>query len=173
MRGARLADLTLVSFLFDRTGLTRPPGAGDEEHVVGSCIRCARCVEVCPYQAIRLAPITALRAYGTPFINPGATPCYLCMRCPTVCPTTTLSEVEASDAAMGRARVVRETCYSWTGTVCNQCYRNCPLAETAIELDDLLQPVVLDGCVGCGVCLHVCPTEPRSIEITPRGRGSE
>lgn len=137
---------------------------------MGSCIRCARCVEVCPYDAIRLAPITALRAYGTPFIDAHEAPCYLCMRCAPVCPTTTLSEGPAADAQMGRARVMEESCYSYNGTVCNQCYRSCPLRDSAIVLDDLLQPVVQDACVGCGVCLHVCPTEPRSIEFTPRGR---
>ncbi|RLB52996.1 MAG: 4Fe-4S dicluster domain-containing protein [Deltaproteobacteria bacterium] len=161
-----------MSFLFDRSGLLRPPGAADEADLVGSCIRCARCVEVRPYQSIRLGPITALRSYGTPFIDPLGSPCYLCMRCPEVCPTSALTVVPAVESAMGTARVIEESCYSWTGTVCNQCYRSCPLKGTAIDLDDLLQPVVTEACVGCGVCLHVCPTEPRSIHLVPRGETS-
>ncbi|MDH5490690.1 MAG: 4Fe-4S dicluster domain-containing protein [Myxococcales bacterium] len=156
---------------FDRRGLLRPPGAADEAELLSTCIKCARCVEVCPFQAIRLGPITAWRSYGTPFIDPIASPCRLCMRCPEICPTGALIPVAAEAAAMGTARLDRDRCYSYNGIVCNQCHRECPLREAAIVLDELLQPVVIEqACVGCGVCAHVCPSEPRSIEIKPRGR---
>ena len=37
-------------------------------------------------------------------------------------------------------------------------------------LKDNLFPVVLDGCVGCGICVERCPTSPkRAINITPTG----
>ena len=162
-----------MTSLFNRDGLLRPPGAADEAELVESCIRCARCVYACPYESIILGPVTALESYGTPFIDPLRSPCYLCMRCADVCPTSALTVVPAAEAAMGHARVDEETSYSYSGTVCNQCYRSCPLRGSAIELDDLLQPVVQDACVGCGVCLHVCPTDPRSIVLTPQERSKD
>ncbi len=29
------------------------------------------------------------------------------------------------------------------------------------------KPKVLDGCIGCGVCVMVCPTEVASIVVIP------
>jgi NAD-dependent dihydropyrimidine dehydrogenase PreA subunit len=43
-----------------------------------------------------------------------------------------------------------------------------PVGSTALEI--LYGQVVVheDGCVGCGVCQNNCPTEPKSITVTPR-----
>ncbi len=147
----------------------RPPGALEEERFVATCIKCGRCMEVCPYRSIFLAPYSAGAVYGTPVIDPLKKPCYLCMKCPGVCPTGSLRPVSKEEAGMGRARIIKKTCLSYNITVCNLCFKKCPLRGRAITLDELLRPVVMEGgCVGCGVCTYVCPTEPVSIRIIRR-----
>ena len=145
----------------------RPPGALEEKRFIGACIKCARCMEVCPYESILPAPYSSGLHYGTPVINPAKMPCYLCMKCPEVCPTGALRVIRKEETNMGLACIVKETCLSYLGTVCNLCYKLCPLKSRAITLDGELRPVIIrDGCTGCGVCLYVCPTEPKSIRIT-------
>lgn len=122
-------------------------------------------MEVCPYSSIKLADWGP--KYGTPVIDPPKTPCYLCMKCPEVCPTGSLKEVKKEEAGMGLAHIVKETCLTWKGDICNLCYKRCPLKDKAIILDDELRPVIED-CVGCGVCLYVCPTKPKSIYISQK-----
>lgn len=56
--------------------------------------------------------------------------------------------------------------------LCDLCVRECPV-KGAIELRPLkaedgstrMTPVVLEPCVGCGVCEMVCPAEPAAIVI--------
>ncbi len=56
--------------------------------------------------------------------------------------------------------------------LCDLCVRECPV-KGAIELRPLkaedgstrMAPVVLEPCVGCGVCEMVCPAEPAAIVV--------
>jgi ferredoxin-type protein NapG len=56
--------------------------------------------------------------------------------------------------------------------LCDLCVRECPV-KNAIELRPLkgpdgverMTPVVLEPCVGCGVCEMVCPVEPAAIVV--------
>jgi MauM/NapG family ferredoxin protein len=152
---------------------TRPPGAAEERELVAACIRCGRCVEVCPYKAISLAPWTAWRRYGTPVLTPRDAPCELCMKCGDVCPTRALAPVPKQQAGMGIARVVEADCLAFQGTVCGLCYKRCPLKDDAIQLDGRLRPhITEDACVGCGVCLHVCPADTLAIDLVPTAAGA-
>jgi len=145
----------------------RPPGARDESGLLASCIKCGRCVEACPYQSIFLAPYSKLSLYGTPLIDPLKEPCYLCMKCTVVCPTGSLTPVAKEKTSMGVASIIETSCLSYEDTMCNLCYLRCPLKGKAISLDEDLRPIIIkDACVGCGVCLHVCPTKPQSIRLT-------
>jgi len=59
--------------------------------------------------------------------------------------------------------------------LCDLCVLACPIAD-AIALQAFtdasgfsrFRPVVLEQCVGCGVCEMICPVEPAAIEIDPR-----
>lgn len=56
--------------------------------------------------------------------------------------------------------------------LCDLCVRECPL-KNAIELRAIhgadgiarMTPVVLEACIGCGVCEMICPAEPAAIVI--------
>ena len=121
------------------TNRLRPPGAVDEERFAGTCIRCGRCVESCPYRCIRLLDIRHGVHAGTPLIAVERIPCYLCMKCVTVCPTGALTRVRQADTRMGIARINRFTCAAWAGVaLCRTCYDICPFKGRAIVLEQLL-----------------------------------
>ena len=63
------------------TNRLRPPGAVPEEIFPAKCIRCGRCVEVCPYRSIIMLDIRSGIHAGTPLVEAEKVPCYLCMKC--------------------------------------------------------------------------------------------
>ncbi len=141
-----------------RVNRLRPPGAVPEEIFAGKCIRCGRCVEVCPYRSIELLDIRAGVFAGTPIIRAEEIPCYLCMKCTQVCPTGTLQKISQEKTRMGLAVVNRHLCYTWQSmTICRTCFDVCPFKEKAITLDQLRPVIMEEYCVGCGICSHACP----------------
>ncbi|MCP4144965.1 MAG: 4Fe-4S dicluster domain-containing protein [bacterium] len=138
----------------------RPPGAVDEEDFTGRCIRCGRCIEVCPYRSIVPLDATDGVNAGTPLILAEKMPCYLCMECVVVCPTGALQKIELEDTRMGMAIINNETCLAQTDdTLCRTCYSVCPLRDIAIHLKEFKPQVDTSACTGCGVCVHACPIE--------------
>ncbi len=55
--------------------------------------------------------------------------------------------------------------------ICDLCVIYCPLEQDAIVLEKVEEnkylPRVKEGCVGCGVCEMVCPTQPKAIYVEP------
>ncbi|HMK55041.1 MAG TPA: 4Fe-4S dicluster domain-containing protein [Dissulfurispiraceae bacterium] len=151
----------------------RPPGARAERHFIASCIRCGKCAQVCPYRSIKVASILdGLTMMGTPFIKAREVPCYLCMKCPPVCPSGALDRNlrQKQDVRMGTAVINKNTCLPWQGTLCRSCYENCPVFDEAIVMDGELRPVVDEKkCIGCGICENVCPVDQAAITVRPRG----
>lgn len=159
----------------------RPPGALAEKRFLGACIKCGKCVQACPYQAIRLAGTEAGVAIGTPFIIAREEPCQLCTDLPCIktCPTGALDKgvTEIEKVRMGTAVIIdRENCLSIRGLRCEVCYRNCPLIDKAITIEPrhnprtgvhtIMEPVVhRDKCVGCGICEKSCVREQPVIVV--------
>ncbi len=140
------------------TNRLRPPGAVSEKIFLGTCIRCGRCVEVCPYHCI--IPLDTRHGVhaGTPLISVEKIPCYLCMKCVQICPTGTLRPLRQEETRMGMAVVNRHLCYTWLGqTLCRTCYNVCPFTDKAIRLDELRPVIEEKHCTGCGLCTHACP----------------
>lgn len=152
----------------------RPPGALPEEHFLAACLRCGQCVEACPAETLELADLEAGLACGAPFVTTRAVGCNLCaghdsLLCILACPTDALQPVDDyREVDMGVAIVDRGLCLSWQGTTCRACWHACPYPNEAITLDWKTRPtVVAEACIGCGLCDHVCLTEPSSIRMLP------
>lgn len=136
----------------------RPPGARSEKDFLARCLQCGQCAQVCIYDCIRMQTGFNLFVSGTPKIDPPEAPCFLCMRCSSICPSDALEDVEIEEVRMGYAVLDREECYTWSGLlICRSCYERCPLKAKAIVLERGEYPVITDQCAGCGVCEHVCP----------------
>ncbi len=155
------------------TNVLRPPGAVPEEIFPSKCIRCGRCVEVCPYKAIRPLDIREGIYAGTPLIFVEEIPCYLCMKCVEVCPTGTLRPIQQKETRMGLAVIDKHACMTWNEelALCRTCYNVCPFKEKAIKLNELRPVVIDDYCTGCGLCVHGCPVTrkdgKKAINVEP------
>ncbi len=148
--------------------LVRPPGALDEPDFLASCSRCLRCLDVCAPMAIKPASIFADPAnLGTPVLE--TSKCILCMECIRTCPTGSLSKIPKEEVRLGTAVILKDECVAWKKTRrCRECEKACK--PEAIIMEESRFPVVLAGkCNGCGICMRRCPTEPKSIIISPEG----
>jgi len=149
----------------------RPPGMLHELLLVKHCLRCGKCVEECPADAIFPLGADWGAAAGTPAIDARKQPCVLCtgLRCTHVCPSGALLPTFANgDVAMGKAKVDPARCLTYRGQACTACKDHCPV-EGALAFDEGGRlRVVEEKCVGCGLCEHHCPTEPTSIRVQPR-----
>ena len=152
----------------------RPPGGQDEAHLLGACIRCERCVEICPQNALRPAHMEdGIVAVRTPTANFNVGWCDFCKEvndghplCVQTCPTEALrldaGVEDAHDDIIGKAYLIRDWCLAYRNTGCRFCYDACmdDAGYEAIELDEYNRPVVIeDKCVGCGICQTVCVSQ--------------
>lgn len=145
--------------------LVRPPGAQDEDLFLGACIRCDRCMSVCPERAIVLAKLEdGLLAARTPKMGFRAGYCTMCeggYLCAQVCPTGAI-RVGFDDMRdkMGMAVVDYAECLLYrgvSGACSKQCVAACPYG--ALAYSDAGGLVVDEGkCNGCGACELACPS---------------
>ncbi|MCC6596678.1 MAG: ferredoxin-type protein NapG [Rhodanobacteraceae bacterium] len=161
----------------------RPPGALAESAFQAACVRCGLCVRACPYDTLKLAEIGTGAAAGTPYFIARKIPCEMCddIPCVPACPTGALdrSLTDIDKAKMGIAVLVsRETCLNFLGLRCDVCYRDCPLLDKAITLQErhnqrtgrhaIMEPTVhADYCTGCGKCEKSCVLEEAAIKVLP------
>lgn len=146
--------------------ILRPPGGQEWDDFISKCIRCEKCVEVCPQQIITPAHLeSGLLNTRTPTLNLNVGWCDWCAdtnngvpRCIEVCPTNALelpADAAPENTILGKAVINRDWCLAWHLIGCRFCYDACPYE--AIELDDEGRPYVIeDKCNGCGACQSVC-----------------
>lgn len=143
----------------------------DETEFVERCIKCNKCAQVCPYDSIEILHMNAGFLYGTPVVKARDIPCYLCMKCPPICPTGALDNdlTEKRDVRMGIAVVDKDQCLPYLGVICRACFEQCPIFREAITMEEDMYPVVHENaCVGCGICENVCPAEEVAITVKER-----
>jgi ferredoxin-type protein NapG len=149
-------------------GRLRPPGALPEPDFLLACHRCNKCVEACPPSAIRPLAATAGLAAATPVIDPVVQPCHLCADTPciTACPSGALLPLEDVKAArMGLARITAAQCLTTLGKECDYCVASCPVGGALTQETGQVPVVAADVCTGCGICVYVCPADPKAIAI--------
>ncbi|MEE8189134.1 MAG: 4Fe-4S dicluster domain-containing protein [Kiloniellales bacterium] len=150
----------------------RPPGAlKDDTAFVAACIGCGLCGEICPPRCIRFHTRDGGGMVNIPFINPEEKGCILCNKCMEACPTEALTVIPRDKIDMGLAQIDRTACYPWVDRgVCGACVSICPLGGKAIafKMWNQYRPVIKRGCVGCGLCVEVCPHPSIPIWVVER-----
>lgn len=146
----------LARLLPGRAEVLRPPGALPEWEFLAQCVKCQRCIQICPRAAIWPVLLTdSIAGTGTPRLDFHRGYCDLCMKCTRVCPTRALEPIAKELVRLGLAQVDRTKCVAWVWQGCTRCYAACPWE--AIVLDSGQRPTVdASRCNGCGLCEYVC-----------------
>ncbi len=159
-----------------RRNYLRPPGAlGPDKAFVAACIGCGLCGEVCPPRCILFHARDGGTKINTPYIDPVEKGCILCNKCMEVCPTEALTVMPLEKIDMGIAQIDRTACYPWVDRgICGACVSICPLGGKAIKyrMWNQYRPEIKPGCVGCGLCVEVCPHPSVPIWVIERTRES-
>jgi ferredoxin len=192
---AGLAALALVKTSFikltRRGSVVRPPGALEEGRFLDRCVRCGECIRVCSTSGKGLqhaALESGWEGLGAPLLSTPEGYCeYNCNLCGHVCPTAAipaLTMTEKHGMKMGTAHFDKTRCIPWYyGDNCMVCEEHCPVPEKAIRFkkeivdtidgrrNEVLLPYVDEmTCVGCGICVKVCPLETeKGIFLTNAG----
>ncbi|MEM3398244.1 MAG: 4Fe-4S binding protein [Nitrososphaerota archaeon] len=164
----------LLATLGVRSGKAiRPPGVEDEEEFLSLCIKCGKCVDVCPTKGLTLNYHT-LEDLGTPILE-GFCAIYLelvspsrlkniefkrrrsekqpCFKCIDSCPTRALKRLPLSKIKMAKIEIDPEECKK---AECYLCVDICPFDAIDIGRDG--SPVInFNECVGCRQCEKLCP----------------
>jgi ferredoxin-type protein NapG len=156
----------------DTLHFIRPPGARAEHEFLNVCSRCANCVHACPVNAIQL-DYSSRTAGGAPYIDPDNSACVMCdgLSCMSQCPSSALMLVPREEIDIGTAEWNSGLCLrTVTGEPCTMCTDHCPVGTLALEVIDNHIIVHEDHCTGCGACQNNCPTNPKSITVTPKSQ---
>lgn len=154
--------------------LIRPPGSIPEIDFLNTCIRCGRCIGVCPTHGLQPCFLEAgINGLWTPRLVPRIGGCErYCNRCGQVCPTSAIRNLplaEKTFVIIGLAIIDRSRCIAWEeDKVCLICDEVCPynairmFSETLNNIT-LSRPYVDEKiCTGCGLCEHSCPVDGES-----------
>ncbi len=172
---SRLISPNIEAATRSRKRIPLPGALTNASEFVSACIGCGLCSEVCPPHCIEFHSREGGDAVNTPYINPEKKGCTLCGKCMKVCPTNALSVTPREKVDMGIAQIDRTACYPWVNTgICGACVSICPIGEAAINFKmwNQYRPVVQKGCVGCGLCVEVCPHPSLPIRIVERSMGT-
>jgi len=119
--------------------LLRPPGGQDESSFIARCLKCDRCVGVCPTRAIGIARVEdGLVNAHTPVMDFHLGECTFCGKCTEVCPARALEPYRTTESSfqgrivlvpdirIGLAQVDKDRCIAWNRGACAVCFKACP-----------------------------------------------
>lgn len=139
----------------------RPPGALPESDFAARCIRCERCIDVCPESVLYPLGIeSGVLSVRTPSVDYSAGLCTFCDKCREVCPTGAVGAIDPWSPMSGRigVAVVRpERCLSYLQPgSCGVCEKACEYGAISFDSE---RKILIDQekCNGCGACVAVCP----------------
>ena len=146
--------------------LVRPPGGQDFARLAGACIRCEKCVEICPRQIIKTAHIEdGIVGMRTPILNFDKNWCNWCEEenggvplCVEICPTGALALPEGATREtliLGIAELDPKVCLAYMDLSCRFCYDACEFEAIALD-EDYRPSIINDKCIGRGECETAC-----------------
>lgn len=159
--------------------LIRPPRVENEEKFLSLCIKCGRCISVCPTNVIGLADFAdGFKNIRTPVMDYRHGGCDFCDKCIEVCPTGALEPYIGDTCIIGLAELT-EVCIALRTGGCTKCHDVCPY--DAVILDEKKRPSIdNEKCNGCGKCVSACPAlvfqsfgskKVRGIQVVPKKEG--
>ena len=151
-----------------------PPGSVSLKNLQAKCSGCHLCISKCPSHVLQPAVMEyGLQGIMQPVMRYDKGYClYDCNICGEVCPTGAILPMLLEQKRMtqiGHAIFRRGRCVvARDGVQCGNCAEHCP--ADAIKMmrgvDGRLYPSVEKAlCIGCGACEHLCPAEPKAIEV--------
>lgn len=149
----------------------RPPGGQDETWFRASCLKCDKCIDVCPTKVVALETLeNGILLSRMPILDFHLGYCTFCGKCVDVCPTASLKPQKPNSFKLGFAQVSKENCIAWQWDGCTKCKTIC--RYDAISLDEYQRPVVDDNkCNGCGQCEFICPSAQLRSYSAGKSRG--
>ena len=151
-----------------------PPGSVSLKNLQAKCSGCHLCISKCPSHVLQPAVMEyGLQGIMQPVMRYDKGYClYDCNICGEVCPTGAILPMLLEQKRMtqiGHAIFRRGRCVvARDGVQCGNCAEHCP--ADAIKMmrgvDGRLYPSVEKAlCIGCVACEHLCPAEPKAIEV--------
>lgn len=155
----------------------RPPGSMPEGEFMARCIKCERCISICPTDVLEPLGIeSGLLQARSPQLNFASGSCTFCDLCRQVCPTAAIEKIDPYAPAKGRigcAILHEDRCLAFLETdSCGVCVDACPYE--ALSFDAGRRPVVDNAkCNGCGECVKICPANIFTSFSGGKARGIE
>lgn len=151
--------------------LLRPPGAQDEARFLSLCLKCNKCLEICPTDVITLATLEdGMLQARSPVLNFHLGYCTFCEKCSDVCPTQAIIQEPHKNHSIGVAKILKNECIAWQWDGCTACKSACKYK--AISLDDFSRPIIdTNKCNGCGKCVYICPAVKLRSTASKKLRG--
>ena len=143
----------------------RPPGSADEDAFLSLCKKCGECVESCPTGVLEKVSSMHPVIIDTPYMNFDNNYCEMCYSCIDACKSGALTRKNLEKYKLV-ARFDKSSCVAYQDVFCQSCYWSCPKMDRAIILIDFNYPEFhSEHCIGCGRCVHACPTTPKAVKM--------